>query len=214
VRNAPELLTHSVTFLVEHGGELPRQARDKRKGNSKHSKHMDGGPHSVILMETNHLLELPLHIAIRHAHRRSSKIARGNSRGGGSSRGSRGSQRGARDEGRGMRRTGQCWPIQVRKLISFAPFLSLKTIILPRQARDKHRESAEKGEVRFLTVERRWRGLPRAALAGWLAALPAGAAWWWAQRRWPVLARRSDDALDEVYAERSSHTSGGERRLA
>lgn len=64
----------------------------------------------AILMETNHLLELPLHAAIRHAQRHSSKLKRASS----SRSGSRGSQR-RHDEGHvpaGMRRTGQCWPIK------------------------------------------------------------------------------------------------------
>jgi hypothetical protein len=37
------------------------------------------------------------------------------------------------------------------KRISFAPFFTKKMIVLPRQARDKHRESAQKGDTPWLS---------------------------------------------------------------
>ena len=64
------------------------------------------------ILEANNVLELPLHIAIRHALRQTGKVSGRNlsSRGG-----SRGSSRGGKDvKGKGMRRTGQAFPIQLK----------------------------------------------------------------------------------------------------
>jgi hypothetical protein len=47
--------------------------------------------------------------------------------------------------------------VQVRTRISFAPFDAKNTIILPRQARDKHRETSQK-EMCFLTAAARGPG--------------------------------------------------------
>lgn len=67
----------------------------------------------AVRMEASHSLELPLHIAIRHAQRHIRRLDRASTSRAGSSRGSRHRH----DEGHvpsGMRRTGQFWPIQYK----------------------------------------------------------------------------------------------------